>query len=120
MILLMIDVDVGKLTIITGIAALVMLYLMQCLPFLKKHNDWRMLKLTLNHISLIVVLTGMLLTVLKIGISIIVLVIGWILLGTCLFINFANGTKDNQPGIRMIQTRILIIIAISLVFYLGF
>ncbi len=120
MIMLMINAVAGKVTIIIGIAALVILYLVQCLPFLHKHNDWCMLKLTLNHISLIVVLTGMLLAILHSGINLIVLMIGWILLGVCLIINFADRDRDNQSGMWMIQIRIFIIIAISLVFYLGF
>ena len=122
MIMLMINLILGKVIIILGISALAIIYLVQCVPLLDRNNkDSKMLKLTLYHISFIIMLIGILLTMTKSHYDIIVLSFGWLLTGICLLINLFDRRKRQekwQPD--AIQLRFLVLTVISIIFYIGF
>jgi hypothetical protein len=121
MIMLMINIVLGKVIIILGISALAITYLVQCVPLLNRNNKNRNVsELTLYHMSSIVLLTGILLTMTKSHYDIFVLSVGWLLTGICLMINLLGRKKQENRQPDAIQLRFLVLTVISIIFYAGF
>jgi len=121
MIMLTINIVLGKVIIILGISALAITHLVQCVPLLNRNNKNRNVsELTLYHISSIVLLTGILLTMTKSHYDIFVLSVGWLLTGICLMINLLGRKKQENRQPDAIQLRFLVLTVISIIFYAGF
>lgn len=121
MIILAFNLILGKTIIILGLTALAVTYFIQCAPLLKKNNSGKdMLKLTITHISSIIVLAGILLSMLNSRYDIFVLSGGWLLIGICFIIDVFDKSRKTYPQTYITHLRFLILIFISIIFYLVF
>lgn len=120
MIVMMISPLIGKLLISLGIAGLIILYFLQFFIALNHKSQQTIILLTLNHISMIIVLAGMMMCILKSEINLYVLLLGWtMMIITCGF-NIWECKLAKKKLISVKQIRFFILAVVSMIFFIGF
>lgn len=110
----------GKLIISFGIAGLIVLYIIQFFEALKYRHENKIVMLTLNHISMIILLAGMMLTIHESSLKLHVLILGWSFLVISCIINVKECKSKGLAFISSRQVRILMILIVSVIFVVGF
>lgn len=120
MIVMIISPLIGKLLIALGIAGLSILYFLQFFIGLNQKGQQTIVLLTLNHISMIIVLAGMMMCILKSEINLYVLLLGWTMMITAYGFNFRECKLARKKLISIKQIRLFMLVVVSVMFFIGF
>ncbi len=119
MVLMVIESNLARIMVLVGIMALLLLYCCQYYSAIVEKRPQFIGKLTINHLCMLFVLSGMFFSVIKNGLAIWMLSLGWLLFILSTAMNLRDKFRNHDKLQTGIQLRLLLLSLMSILLYLG-